>query len=196
MWNELYSNEFTAYGTNPNDFLKQMAHKIPDGPVLCLAEGEGRNAVYLAQEGHLVTAVDLSEVGLRNAAKLAATRGVELTTILADLSTFEPGVSKWAAIVSIWAHMPSAGRARLHKTCVNALIPGGVMILEAYTPRQLTRSGKGGPSHEDLLMTPEALRQEFDGLNIELCEEIDRDIQEGKNHVGPSTTVQFFATHP
>ena len=86
MWDERYTEAFVSYGTEPNDWLREVADKIPDGPILCLAEGEGRNAVFLAERGHDVTAVDLSEVGLENAKELADERGVALTTIVANLA--------------------------------------------------------------------------------------------------------------
>ncbi|WP_338864723.1 class I SAM-dependent methyltransferase [Myxococcus stipitatus] len=196
MWNERYADAFASYGTEPNDFLREVAARIPDGPVLCLAEGEGRNAVFLAHRGHAVTAVDLSEVGLANAARLASERGVPLTTVLADLAEFDPGEARWAGIVSIWAHVPPRVRARLHAACVRALRPGGAFVLEAYTPRQLARPGKGGPSAVELLMTPEELREELSGLRIERCVETERDISEGRFHQGPSTTVQVLAFKP
>lgn len=195
-WNDRYSDRFNAYGTEPNDFLREVCEQIPRGRVLCLAEGEGRNAVFLAQRGHAMTAIDRSEVGLTNAAQLAAERGVALETIVADLAEHDLGDGAWAGIVSIWAHMPSAVRAPLHAAVVSALQPGGVFVLEAYTPRQLERPGRGGPPVADLLMTPEALRAELAGLELLRCEEVDRDVDEGEFHRGPSTTVQVLARKP
>lgn len=192
MWNERYADAFAAYGTEPNDFLREVASQLPDGPVLCLAEGEGRNAVFLAARGHDVTAVDQSEVGLANAEKLAAERGVPLTTAVADLADYDLGEAKWAAIVSVWAHVPPPIRVPLHAACVRALRPGGAMVLEAYTPRQLERPGVGGPPVAALLMTPDGLREELTGLRFERCEEVDRDVSEGRYHRGPSTTVQLL----
>ncbi|CAN0497372.1 unnamed protein product [Laminaria digitata] len=196
MWNERYSDAFKAYGTRPNDWLREVADTIPEGPVLCLAEGEGRNAVFLAKRGHDVTAVDQSEVGLENANTLAARHDVSLTTIVADLADFELGKERWAAIVSIWAHVPTSLRESLHAACVDAIAPGGVFILEAYTPAQLEQPGLGGPPTEALLMRPEVLKRELDGLTFTRCEEVLRDVQEGENHKGPSATVQLLATKP
>lgn len=196
MWNERYAETFASYGTEPNDFLREVADRIPPGPVLCLAEGEGRNAVFLARKGHAVTAVDLSDVGLANATKLASERGVEITTVLADLAEYDPGDAIWAGIVSIWAHVPPHVRVPLHAACVRALRPGGALVLEAYTPRQLERPGRGGPPSAELLMTPEGLRQELAGLRFERCAEADRDVAEGRYHQGPSTTVQVLAFKP
>ena len=196
MWNERYADAFASYGTEPNDFLREVADRLPPGPILCLAEGEGRNAVFLAERGHAVTAVDQSEVGLSNAARLAEERGIALTTEVADLADYDLGESRWAGIVSVWAHVPPEIRGPLHAACVKALKPGGAMVLEAYTPRQLERPGKGGPPVARLLMTPEGLREELEGLRFERCEEVDREIQEGQYHTGPSTTVQVLAFKP
>lgn len=196
LWNERYTEPFTSYGTEPNDYLREVAERIPAGPVLCLAEGEGRNAVYLAGRGHSVTAVDLSEVGLANARKLAARQGVTIDTVVADLTTYNFGDTRWSGIISIGAHMPSAARPALHAACVRALRPGGVFVLEAYTPRHLDRPGIGGPPDADALPTPAELRRDLPGLRLEHCREVDREITEGKFHHGPSTTVQVLASKP
>jgi len=196
MWNERYSEPFASYGAEPNDFLLEVADRIPEGPVLCLAEGEGRNAVFLAGKGHAVTAVDSSEVGLANAVALAAERGVEITTVVADLAQYDLGVERWAGVVSIWAHVPPDVRRRVHAACVRALRPGGALVLEAYTPRQLDRPGKGGPPTSDRLMTADDLRRELEGLRFERCIEVERDVDEGRLHHGPSTTVQVLAFKP
>lgn len=196
LWNERYAEPFASYGTDPNDYLREVADRIPEGPVLCLAEGEGRNAVFLAGRGHHVTAVDLSEVGLRNARELAARQEVTIETVIADLASYDFGSSRWAGIVSIWAHVPSAIRPNLHAACARALRPGGVFVLEAYTPRHLERPGIGGPSDPDALPTPAELRRDLAGLRLEHCREVDRDITEGKYHHGPSTTVQVLAVAP
>ncbi|MFK7984793.1 MAG: class I SAM-dependent methyltransferase [Sandaracinaceae bacterium] len=192
MWNERYADAFASYGTEPNDFLREVASQLPEGPVLCLAEGEGRNAVFLAERGHAVTAVDQSPVGLANAQKLAMERGVSLETAVADLADYDLGEGQWAAIVSVWAHIPPSIRVPLHAACVRALRPGGAMVLEAYTPRQLERPGVGGPPVTALLMTPDGLREELAGLRFERCAEVDRDVQEGRYHQGLSATVQVL----
>ena len=111
FWDDRYRGDTYAYGTEPNDFLRAEAHRIGVGPVLCLAEGEGRNAVFLASLGHRVTAVDFSAEGLRKAARLARDRGVEIELVEADLATFDLGEAAWSGIVSIFAHTPPAIRS-------------------------------------------------------------------------------------
>ncbi len=195
MWNQRYAEDGFAYGTDPNDFLAQCAPRIPAGRVLCLAEGEGRNAVFLAQQGHAVTAVDMSEVGLEKARQLAQACGVSLTTIVADLADFEIEEGQWSCIVSIWCHVPPPIRKELHRKVVAGLAPGGVLVLEAYTPGQVAR-GTGGPPVAGPMMTAAALREELDGLTFAVLHEVTREIHEGKYHNGTSEVVQVLAFRP
>ena len=194
-WNERYGSDEYAFGEEPNEFLVAHAGAFPEGPVLCLAEGEGRNAVFLAGRGHAVTGVDLSPVGLRKAAALAAKRGVEIETVVADLETYpiEPGA--WSGIVSIFAHLPSAIRRGLHRRVVEGLAPGGAFLLEHYNPGQIGR-GTGGPSDVDMLPTVPILREELDGLVFEHAEELVREVVEGPYHTGIASVVQVIARKP
>lgn len=196
MWDARYGEPGFAYGTAPNDFLAQNAERIPaGGEVLSLAEGEGRNAVHLAQRGFRVTAVDSSAVGLEKARRLAAQAGVQIEAIVADLAAFDPGESRWDAIVSIWCHVPPALRTRLHRAVVAALRPGGVLLLESYTPKQLEYK-TGGPPTADLMMTRAGLERELRGLEFTYCEEKTREVNEGKYHNGTSAVVQLIAHRP
>jgi SAM-dependent methyltransferase len=196
MWNERYSEPGYAYGVEPNAFLVETASRIaPNGRVLSLGEGEGRNAVFLAQRGFRVTGVDASEVGLAKARALAAERGVQIETIEADLATFEFGECAWDAIVSIWCHLPPTVRARVHRECVRALAPGGLFILEAYTPAQLSFDS-GGPRSIEMLYTERVLREDLTGLDVLLARECEREVHEGRYHNGRSAVVQFVAQKP
>ncbi|HLP03773.1 MAG TPA: class I SAM-dependent methyltransferase [Opitutaceae bacterium] len=195
FWNERYAATDHIYGTEPNEFLAAVAPRIPPGPVLCLAEGEGRNAVHLATLGHAVTAVDQSEVGLAKAARLAAARGVSLTTVVADLATFriEPGV--WSGIVSIFGHLPRDLRRSVHAAAVRGLAPGGIFILEAYTPAQLALT-TGGPKDPARLMQLRELRNELAGLELLVARELERDVREGVGHSGLAAVVQILGRRP
>lgn len=195
MWDQRYGEEGFAYGTEPNDFLVQVADLIPPGRVLCLAEGEGRNAVFLAARGHEVLAVDQSPVGLEKARRLAAQRGVTIETCASDLARFEFAPSRYAGIISIWAHLPPGVRRVVHEKCVEALIPGGLMVLEAYTPAQIGR-GTGGPSDPAFCMGAGNLRDELRGLDFEMLVERERHVAEGKYHNGSSAVVQMVARKP
>lgn len=194
FWNHRYAMPGFAYGTEPNDFLRELAPTLK-GPVLCLGEGEGRNAVFLAQRGLDVTAVDLSATGLEKASKLATERGVTLTTQVVDLADFDLGTERWGAIVSIWCHLPERVRAKVHGGVKTALVPGGVFVLEAYTPRQL-KFDTGGPKNAELLYEPEAVRTELAGLTLERCVELEREVSEGDWHRGKSAVLQVLARRP
>lgn len=191
MWNERYSEQGFAYGTQPNDFLKANIESLTKGKTLCLAEGEGRNAVFLAMHGFEVTAVDLSSVGLEKAQRLADENGVTIKTIVADLSDFEIEENSWDTIVSIWAHVPAIVRRSLHAKVVAGLKSKGTFLLEAYTPKQI-EFGTGGPKI-DMTMSLETLCRELSPLRFEIAREIEREVQEGKYHNGHSAVVQILA---
>lgn len=194
-WDQRYAGGGYFYGTEPNGFVAQRADRIPAGPVLCLAEGEGRNAVHLAQRGHTVTAMDQSGVGLAKAARLAAARGVALTTIVADMADYTITPGAWAGIVATFAHFPPPLRRVVHAQVVAGLRPGGVFLLEAYTPAQLA-FGTGGPKDVELLMTLGALRDELTGLDFLHACECERDVIEGTGHTGRGAVVQVLARKP
>jgi len=203
MWNERYNESGFAYGTDPNDFLKAEYCRIPKstngqkgGRVLCVAEGEGRNAVFLAQQGYEVTAVDQSSVGLQKAEQLAKKNGVKITTIVADLADFDPGKETWDGIVSIAAHVPPVLRKKLHAQLVDALKVNGIFILEAYTARHLELDGIGGPSQKEMLMSLDELKMELKGLDFIVGAEVERVMSEGKYHNGESGVVQVVASKP
>ncbi|WP_298431624.1 class I SAM-dependent methyltransferase [Geobacter sp.] len=195
MWDERYAAADFVYGTEPNDFLVRVSGLIPPGKVLCLAEGEGRNAVFLAKRGHRVVAVDSSAVGLAKAERLAAENGVRIETVTADLANFviEPG--GWDAIVSIFCHLPPTLRRAVHRQVVQGLRPGGLFVLEAYTPAQL-KMGTGGPPSAELMMTLAELREELAGLEFLEARETERNVVEGRFHTGRGAVVQIVARRP
>ena len=192
MWDQRYSSEDYAYGTDANDFLVSMRDRLPVGRILCLAEGEGRNAVWLAEQGNDVTAVDASEVGLQKAKKLAKQRGVNITTIHADLADYDIGNQQWDAIISIFCHLPPGLRQDVHRRCVQGLRNGGVMLLEAYTPVQLEYK-TGGPPSAEMMMDVQSLSRELIGLEFLHLQEKVREIHEGEFHNGPGAVVQALA---
>lgn len=194
MWNERYSEAEYIFGTEPNDFLKEQFEHIPaGGHVLCLAEGEGRNAVFLAEQGYQVTAMDLSDVGLNKALKLASKRGVDITTQIADLASYQFGEGEWDGIVSIWVHMPETVRQYVHAQITPALKPSGVFILEAYTDQQLTMDAVGGPpaTQKERFGSLETIRRELAELKEIIGLETQRMVSEGSGHQGLSAVVQF-----
>lgn len=194
-WNERYSEPGYAYGTEPNEFLVSVVTSIPRGKILSLAEGEGRNAVYLASLGYEVTGVDGSEVGLSKARKLATDRGVSITTIHADLGAFEIGENRWDGIVACYCHVPSEIRIPLHQAAVRGLKAGGVFVLEAFSKDQLSY-GTGGPQSLDMLMSLDELQRELAGLEFRHALQLERDVREGSRHTGLASVVQILAVKP
>jgi SAM-dependent methyltransferase len=199
MWDQRYSEEGFAYGTAPNDFLVAEYEHIPiGGRVLSLAEGEGRNAVFLAKEGYSVTGVDQSLVGLKKAQSLAAQQAVKIETIHSDLADYDPGTECWDGIVSLWAHLPSVLCDELYPKLVRSMKSGGILILEAYTLRHLQMDGVGGPppNQLDRFSSLERLESSLHGLEFIMGHEIEREVSEGKYHQGYSAVVQVVARKP
>ncbi len=190
-WDERYSEPGFVYGTAPNEFLVSVVDRIPKGKILSLAEGEGRNAVYLASLGYEVTGVDGSAVGLRKARELAAERGVTITTIQADLGTFRIEPEQWDGIIASYCHVPSSIRVPLHQAAVRGLKRGGVFVLEAYSKEQLAYD-TGGPKSLDLLMSLDDLKRELAGLEFLHAVRIERDVREGSRHSGLASVVQLL----
>jgi len=195
QWDERYGADHYLYGTEPNGFLADNVDALPDGDVLCLADGEGRNSVHLASTGRRVSSVDLSEAGVAKTLRLAAERHATVDAVVGDLATFDLGHGRWDGIVSIFAHLPPPVRVDLHLRVVQALRPGGVLLLEAYTPDQVGR-GTGGPPVPELTMTAAGLRDELHGLEFLHCVEIDREVVEGVGHTGTGSVVQLIARKP
>lgn len=195
FWDERYSEADLPYGAAPNDFLAQVEPRLPRGRALCLAEGGGRNAVFLAERGFAVVAVDLSAAGMDRAARLATTRGVTLTTVVSDLAEFpiEPG--SWDVITALWCHVPQPLRGQVHRAVASGLRPGGMFVLEAYTPRQLQRQS-GGPRSAEMLLSLAELREELAGLELLEASEREREVHEGVYHNGLSDVVQVLARRP
>jgi len=194
FWDERYGDH-QAYGHEPNDFVRQVVDRLPVGPALCLAAGEGRNAVFLAERGFSpVTAVDQSAVGLRAAQELAAERGVAVQTVAADLATWDFG-GPYAVITAIWAHVPPPVRERMFQQIRQALAPGGMLVLESYTPDQLGR-GTGGPPVAPPLQTLAMVRQALPDFEFLVGHELEREVAEGRYHNGLSAVVQVLARKP
>ncbi len=194
-WDERYAQEGFAFGTEPNDFLREQHHWIPRGRVLCVGEGEGRNAVFLAERGYKVVGVDPSRVGLEKARVLARKRGVSIETVASPIEEYPLGEEEWRGVVSIFVHLFPEVRRELHRRVVGALARGGVLVLEAYTPRQL-ELGTGGPPHPERLLSLEGVREELAGLELVVAREVEREIREGRMHTGRGSVVQVVAVRP
>ena len=192
MWNERYAKTEFAYGKEANDFLKETIHQKATGKVLCLAEGQGRNAVYLAGLGYEVTSVDLSEVGLQRTKELANEKGVEVATVQADLGEYKYGDSQWDGIVCIFGHFPPQVRKHVLGQLYGGLKKGGFLLMEVYSTDQLGY-GTGGPKEISMLYTLNELETMLgSSWDFEVLHQTEREINEGEYHNGKSSVIQVF----
>ncbi|WP_420175837.1 SAM-dependent methyltransferase [Luteococcus sp. OSA5] len=194
MWNARYSNPNNLFGYRPNDFLVQAEVMLRRGSrVLVIGDGEGRNGVWLAQQGHQVTTVDLSEVGVGKARALARERKVELDAHVGELGEWldQPAAQgPWGGIVWIFCHLPPSLRRQVAEALTPRLVPQGKLIMEAYTPAQLML-GTGGPSDESLLLTRPMVEADWPGLDLDV-RILERRIFEGRAHQGLSSVLQVL----
>ena len=189
MWDKRYSTDVYVYGTQPNGFLHSTWPALPKGKILSLAEGEGRNAVFLAKQGYAVTAVDSSSIGLSKAQKLAEEHGVVIECVHADLVEFEFGEHCWDGIIAIFCPLPSELRADIYKKVESSLRTGGVFLTESYTPRQI-EYGTGGGNCIDTMQSKESLARELQNLHFSHLVEVEREVIEGIYHTGMASVVQ------
>ncbi len=190
FWDSRYKGDEYAYGTEPNDYLVAQMGLIPKGGrVLCLADGEGRNSVFLAAQGFQVTAVELSHEGIEKAKRLAADRGVTVTFIEEDVNSLDIKPGHWDAIVSIFLHLPKNLRQALHSKILLGLTAGGVYIYEAYTLDQLGK-GTGGPKEAQVLAEPKAVLEDFPQERVHHFFAGERPIHEGPLHSGAGAVAQ------
>ncbi len=192
FWDERFSEPGYAYGKEPNEFLRSVSSKLPKGKTLSLAEGEGRNAVFLSSLGHSVTAVDQSSVGLKKAIALAEERGVSLQTIQSDLSDFIIEANQWDSAVLFFGHFSPELRRSIHEQVVCGLKKGGSFVMECFSKGQLGR-GTGGPQELAKLYDENDLREDLRGMEFEICRTVVRQIHQGKHHGGEAEVIQILA---
>lgn len=197
MWDERFAGQDYLFGTAPAAFLPDHAGLIaPGGRVLCLADGEGRNSVWLAGQGFHVTAMEASAVALEKARALAAQRGVTVDFRQFDIRDWDWQAEAWDAVVGIFIQFADPPlRAAIHRGIGQALRPGGRVLLHGYAPRQV-EYGTGGPRAVENLYTLDALARDFPGWKVLAAQDEDREIAEGTGHVGRSALIDFVAEKP
>ncbi len=197
IWDERYAGEEYHFGTAPNAFLAAQRDLLKPGlRCLAIADGEGRNGVWLAEQGLQVLSVDSSAVAQEKARKLAAQRGVQLRFELADLLQWDWGVDKFDVVVGIFIQFaPPAQREQMFANIKRCLRPGGLLLLQGYTPRQLEYK-TGGPSQVENLYTEPMLRAAFGDWEIVQLREHDDIIYEGTGHSGMSALIELVARKP
>ncbi len=193
-WNRRFEAEDFVFGTEPNEWLRDHAAGIArHGCVLCVADGEGRNSVWLARQGFQVDAFDISVAGLAKARRLAADAGVKVNYQLADCDGFTWPIGYYDAVAAIFVQFADpALRQRLFNHIKAALKPGGVLILQGYTPRQLEYR-TGGPSTLSHLYTETMLREAFDDMEIVELRDYEAELGEGAGHKGRSALIGLVA---
>ena len=196
MWDERFAQAEPVYGEQPNAYLRAQAHRlIPGCKVLVPGDGYGRNGIWLARQGFRVCTVDLSPVGVERARKSAQADGLAMSIEEADLATWTWPLGEFDAIASIFLHLPPDLRPQIHARMLAALKPGGLLIIEAFTPAQLQFSS-GGPKQLELLYTAEILQEDFTGTEVLELLEVEIDLDEGRLHRGRAAVVQGVFRKP
>ena len=188
FWDERYERERFLFSTKPNPFLVEQAGN-PPGRALAVGDGEGRNGVWLAEQGWDVTSLDYSAAGIAKTQRLAAQRDVELETVCADASQWDFPQSTFDLIVLFYFHLPRAAAKLAHAGCVAALKPGGRLILEGFRKEQMPLTS-GGPRVEDWMYSASEINEDFGTLDARINRAVGRVLREGRLH-GSAAIYQF-----
>jgi SAM-dependent methyltransferase len=191
FWNERYSSEEYVYGENPNHFLKEQLEKITvPGKLLLPGEGEGRNAVYAAKLGWEVEAYDQSTTGKLKAIILADKNNVKINYHIEDLLEFTPSKNFYDAVAIIYVHLNTKLRKSFNEKIIEALKPGGKIILELFSKDQLGKTS-GGPQDLEMLYSLDEIKKDFGSLKAIILKEETINIEEGEKHSGEASVVRF-----
>nr|WP_199002056.1 class I SAM-dependent methyltransferase [Flavobacterium sp. ASV13] len=197
-WDDRYSNEEFAYGTAPNNYLKEQIEKLQPGSILFPAEGEGRNAVFAATLGWQVSAFDISAEGKNKALKLAEDNTVEIDYQVGELDTLNYQTEQFDAIALIYAHFPAEIKSAIHKALDKYLRKGGTIIFEAFSKEHLEylaiNDKVGGPKDIESLFSIEEIQADFPNYEIVTLEEKEIELNEGLFHNGKGSVIRFIGT--
>lgn len=197
FWDQRFSDPEYIFGKAPNLFLVSQAQRFRPGQrVLDIATGEGRNAVWLAEQGCEVVGIDVSPLGIEKAKRLAAERGVSARFEVADLRQWHWQPAAFDAVVSIFIQFAAPeDRTRLFEGFERTLKAGGILVLQGYTPKQVEYK-TGGPPQVEHMYTSALLKQAFAGLEILHLREHEEVLREGTKHVGRSALIDLVARKP
>ncbi|MDE2277398.1 MAG: class I SAM-dependent methyltransferase [Burkholderiales bacterium] len=193
-WNRRYAGDDFLFGTEPNAWLREQAGAFqPGGRVLSVADGEGRNSVWLAQQGFQVDAFDVADRAVAKARAWADRQGAAVNFSVADVDGFSWPQAAYDGVAAIFVQFADpAMRARLFERIVRSLKPGGVLVLQGYTPKQLEYR-TGGPPILSHLYTRDLLASAFAALSIIELREYEAEVREGQGHSGPSALIGLVA---
>lgn len=196
-WNARFSRDDFFFGEQPNAFLCAQAHRLHQGgTVLCVADGEGRNSTWLAEQGFRVTAFDFAPNAVAKAKRLADRRGVRVEQQLADIYGWPWAAARYDAVVAIFIQfLPPEERAGVFEGMKSAVRPGGLFLLEGYRPEQVDY-GTGGPPRREHMYTRTWLEQLVAGWDVLLLHDYDAVIREGQGHSGISALIDLVARKP
>lgn len=198
-WDTRYDTETYVFGTEPADFLisqKDLLANANGQSALAIADGEGRNSVFMAQCGLNVTAMDNSAIGQAKAEKLAQENGVEIDFQIADLNGWDWEENRWDMVVAIFIQFANPQlRAEIFQGMKRTVKPGGLILLHGYTPKQV-EYGTGGPPNPDLMYTTEMLQDAFGDMEILRLEAYEKVLNEGPGHSGQSALIDLIARKP
>jgi len=190
-WDIRYSGNDYVYGKEPNTFFKECLSTLKPGKLLLPAEGEGRNAAWAAENSWTVTAFDQSEEGQKKALRLATEKGVTIDYHLKSVEEFNPKPEEFDAVALIYLHLPREVRVPFHQKVAQCLKPGGRLIIEAFTPKQIGYDS-GGPRDLNLLYTPGYILDDFRGFTFRIGGEQEIFLREGQYHSGKASVIRFF----
>lgn len=192
FWDKRYSGTGYAYGILPNSYFKLQIDKLQPGKILLPSEGEGRNAVYAAKLGWHVHALDFSENGREKALQLANENDVSLNYEVGSMQDIQLQENEYDAISLIYAHFPPQLRCKIHEKLIKSLKPNGLLIMEAFSKKQLGKES-GGPQVLEMLYSLDEIKSDFAGLEFIEGEEQQIELTEGKFHSGLAEVVRFLA---
>lgn len=192
LWNDRYSKKDYVYGKTPNSFFRNFIdNESGKGNLLLPAEGEGRNAIYAALKGWKVYALDYSQSAEKKARELAKENNIDIEYRVVDLATWNEKI-KVDVVASVFAHFDPESRVTIHKKFIHALKPGGKIVLEAFSKKQL-HFDSGGPKDYDWLYSTKMLTTDFKSLNILSVQERTTVLDEGELHQGEASIIRMIA---
>lgn len=196
-WTARFASEGYLFGEEPNAFLTMQAHRLePGSSVLCVADGEGRNSVWLAERGLAVTAFDFASNAVAKARRLAERRGVSVNLHVGDIYTWPWDAARYDALVAIFIQfLAPEQRDAVFEGMKAAVRPGGLFLLEGYRPEQVDY-GTGGPPRRAHMYTREWLEERFVGWELLVLNAYDAVIEEGQAHKGMSALIDLIARRP